>query len=116
MEGYIDVGIGNYAILDMEHLESLEKIQDTEDQEHLFEVYWRVSFDGACSRSKSGVGVVLVIPGKIIHPHAIKIEFSSTNNEAKYEALIQGMILSQEMKIEHLVVTDDPELVINQVT
>jgi hypothetical protein len=51
MEDYIDVGIGNYAILDMEHIEILEKIQDTENQEHLFEGYWRMSFDGACSSS-----------------------------------------------------------------
>jgi ribonuclease HI len=51
-----------------------------------------------------------------VHPHAIRLEFACTNNEAKYEALIQGMILGQEMKIEHLIVTGDSKLVINQVT
>jgi hypothetical protein len=51
-----------------------------------------------------------------MHPHAIRLEFACTNNEAEYEALIQGMILAQEMKIEHLIVTGDSELVINQVT
>jgi hypothetical protein len=55
MEYYIDVGIGNYAILDMEHNESLEKFQDTENQESLFEGYWRMPFDGACSNFGSGV-------------------------------------------------------------
>jgi hypothetical protein len=50
MEDYIDAGIGNYAILDMEHIEILDQIQDTEDQENLFEGYWRMSFNGACSR------------------------------------------------------------------
>jgi ribonuclease HI len=64
----------------------------------------------------SGVGIVLVSPGKIVHPHAIRLEFACTNNEAEYEALIQGMILAQELKIEHLIVTGDSELVINQVT
>jgi hypothetical protein len=54
MEDYIDIGIENYAILDMEHNESLEKIQDMENQESLFEGYWRISFDGSCSRSGSG--------------------------------------------------------------
>jgi hypothetical protein len=39
MEDYIDVGIGNYAILDMEHIEILEKIQEMENQEHPFEGY-----------------------------------------------------------------------------
>jgi hypothetical protein len=88
MEYYIDVGIGNYAILDMEHIEILEKMRDTESQEHKFEGYWRMSFNGACSSSWSGVGIVLVSPGKIMHPHAIRLEFACTNNEAKYEALI----------------------------
>jgi hypothetical protein len=48
MEDYIDVGIRNYVILDMEQIEILEKIQYMENQEHLFEGYWRMSFDGAC--------------------------------------------------------------------
>jgi hypothetical protein len=94
MEDYIDVWIENYAILYMEHIEILEKIQDTEDQEHLFEGCWRMSFDGACSSSRSGVGIVLVSLDKIIHPHPIILEFSCTKNEAEYEALIQGMILA----------------------
>jgi hypothetical protein len=94
MEDYIDAGIENYAILDMEQTEILEKIQGMENQENLFEGYWRMSFDGACSSFGSGVGIVLVSPGKIVHPHVIRLEFSCTNNEAEYEALIQGMILA----------------------
>jgi ribonuclease HI len=45
-------------------------------------------FDGTCSNFGIGVGVVLVSPGKIIHPDSITLEFSYTNNEAEYEALI----------------------------
>ena len=75
-----------------------------------------MSFDGACLSSGNGVGIVLMSPSKIMHPHAIRLEFSCTNNEVEYEALIQGMILAQEMKIKHLIVTGDSELVINQVT
>ena len=51
-----------------------------------------------------------------MHPHAIRIEFPCTNNEAEYKSLIQGMIIAQKMRIEHLIVTSDFELVINQVT
>ena len=83
MEYHIDVGNGNYVILDMEHIEILEKIQDTKDQEHPFEGYWIISFDGACSSSWSGVGVFLVILGNIVNPHAIRLEFAFTNNEAE---------------------------------
>jgi hypothetical protein len=95
MVDYIDVGIGNYVILDMEKIEILDKIQDMKNQEQLFEGYWRMSFNGACSSSKSGVGIVLVSPGNIMHPHAIKLEFSCTNNEAEYKSLVHGIILAQ---------------------
>jgi ribonuclease HI len=64
----------------------------------------------------SGVGIVFKDLIASIHPHAIRLEFPCTNNEAEYEALIQGMILALEMKIEHLIITGDSELVINHVT
>jgi ribonuclease HI len=73
----------------------------------LFEGYWRMSFDGACSKSGNIVGIVLISPNNTVHPHVVRLEFPCTNNEAKYEALIQGMILAQGMKIEHLIVTGD---------
>ena len=95
MENYIDAGIGNYAILDMEHNNSsLEQLQDTKNQEYLFEWYWRMSFDGAYSSSRNWVGIVLMNPSKFMHPHVIRLEFSCTNNEVEYESLIQGMILA----------------------
>jgi hypothetical protein len=99
MEDCIDIGIGNYAILDMEQIEDMEQVQDMENQKHHFEGYWRMSFDGASSSFGSGVGIVLVNPRKIVHPHAIRLEFACTNNEAEYKALIQGMVLAQEMNI-----------------
>jgi ribonuclease HI len=116
MEDYIDAGIKNYAILAMEQTKILDKIQGMENQEHPFEGFWRMSFDGAFLSFGSGVGIVLVSPRNIVHPHTIRLEFACTNNEVEYEALIQGMILAQELKIQHLIVTDDFELVINQVT
>jgi ribonuclease HI len=59
-----------------------------DNQEHPFEGYWRISFNGACSSFGRGVGIVHVSPGNIVHPHAIRLEFACTNNEAEYEALI----------------------------
>jgi ribonuclease HI len=116
MEYYTDVGIRNYVILDIEHNESLEQVQDLEGPKCLFEGYWRMPFDGACSKFGNGVGINIINLDNMMYPHAIRLEFSCTNNEEKYKDLIQGMILTQEMKIEHLIVTRDSELVINQVT
>jgi hypothetical protein len=41
-------------------------------------------FDRAFSKSGNGVGIVLMSPSKIMHPHAIILEFSCTNNEVYY--------------------------------
>jgi hypothetical protein len=87
------VGIGNYAILDLEKSKSLKQEDKT------FTGYWRMSFDGVCSSSGNGVGIVLKIPDKVIYPHAIILEFPYTNNETKYESLIQGMILAFEITL-----------------
>jgi ribonuclease HI len=116
MEYYIDVGIENYAILDMEQIEDMEQIQDMENQKYQFEGYWRMSFDGAFSSSESGFGIVVINPRNIVHPHAIRLEFACTNNEVEYEVLFQGMILAREIKIKNLIVIGESELVINQVT
>jgi len=43
------------------------------------------------------------------------LEFPSTNNEGGYEALIQGMILALQMRVENMVVIGDSELVINHI-
>jgi hypothetical protein len=107
MEYYIDVRIGNYVILDMEHNENLEKVQDLEGPKCFFEGCWRMSFDRAFSQSGNGVGIVLISPDKTMHPHDVRLEFPCRNNEEEYEALIQGIILTQGMKIEHLIVTGD---------
>jgi hypothetical protein len=88
MEDHIYVGIGNYAILVMEHNEILEQFQGLGNQECLIEGYWRMSFDGACYTSGNIVGIFLLSPNKTMHPHAARLEFSCTNNEEEYEALI----------------------------
>jgi ribonuclease HI len=53
---------------------------------------------------------------KVMYPHTAKIEFPCTNNEVEYGALIQGIILTLEMNIEHLIIIGDSELIINQFT
>jgi ribonuclease HI len=74
-----------------------------------------MSFDGACSKSGNGAGIIFKIHQYGIYPHFIRLEFPCTNNEVEYEALIQGMILSLQMKVENMVVTSDSELVINHI-
>jgi hypothetical protein len=75
MKDYMDVGIGNYAILDMEQNEILERVQGLGSKEFFFEGYWRISFNGACSKFGNRVGIVLLSPNNTMHPHAVRLEF-----------------------------------------
>jgi ribonuclease HI/probable phosphoglycerate mutase len=110
MKDYNDDGIGNYVVLDLEH-PNISK----QEGENSFDVFWKMSFDGAYSKSGSGVGIVFKSAKLVIYPHAIKLDIPCTNNETEYEALIQGMNLSLQMKLENLIVTIDYELVINHI-
>ena len=58
---------------------------------------WKVYVDGAANQRGSGVGLVLVSPKKTIIEKSLRLGFSATNNEAEYEALLQGMAMVQKM-------------------
>jgi len=45
----------------------------------------------------------------------LKFAFKASNNQAKYEALIAGMLLSQELGAQNLLVKSDMLLVTEQV-
>ena len=47
---------------------------------------------------------------------ALRFGFKASNNEAKYEALIVGLNLAKEMKLESLEIYNDSQLVVCQVT
>jgi len=66
-----------------------------------------MSFDGACSKNGTRASIVFKISQYGIYPHAIRLEFPCTNDEVKYESLIQGLIFSLQMKVENLVVSGD---------
>jgi hypothetical protein len=76
VQDYIDVGIGNYAVLDPKH-PSISK----QEGDNSFDVFWKMSFVDACSKSRSGLGIFFKIPNSIIHPHTIRLKFPCTNNE-----------------------------------
>ena len=54
---------------------------------------WEVYVDGALNQKGSGVGLVLISPEKIIIEKFLRLDFSATNNEAEYEALMMGMAM-----------------------
>ena len=53
--------------------------------------------DGAANQKGSGVGLVLISPEKLIVEKSLRLGFAATNNEAEYEALLEGISMVQRM-------------------
>ena len=70
---------------------------------------------GAANQKGSGVGLVLILPEKLVVEKLLRLGFLATNNEAKYEALLEGMSMVQRMKGKSATMFSDLRLVIGQV-
>ena len=71
--------------------------------------------DGAANQKKSRVGLVLISPEKLIIEKSLKLGFSTTNNEAEYKALLEGMSVAQRMGGKSAKMFSDSRLVVGQV-
>jgi len=76
---------------------------------------WRVYVDGAANHRGSRVGLVLISPERIIIEKSLKLDFSTTNNEAEYEALLVGMTMVQKIGGNAMEIFSNSRLVIGQV-
>ena len=54
-------------------------------------ICWKVYVDGIANQRSFGVELVLISPERITIEKSLRLGFSATNNEAKYEALLEGM-------------------------
>ena len=76
---------------------------------------WKVYVDGAVNQKGTGVGLVLISPEKLILEKSLRLGFSATNNEAEYEALLEGMSMVQRMGGKSATMFSDSRLVVGQV-
>ena len=54
---------------------------------------WKVYVDGVVNHRRFGVGLVLMSLEMITIKKSLRLGFSATNNEAKYEAVLVGMAM-----------------------
>ena len=71
--------------------------------------------DGAANQKGSGVGLVVISPEETIIEKSLRLGFSATNNEAEYEALLQGIAMVQNMEGKVVEMFSDLRLVVGQV-
>ena len=58
------------------------------------------------------MGLVLISPERIIIEKSLKLDFSATNNEVEYEALMMGMAMVQRMGKKSVKVFSNSRLIV----
>ena len=74
-----------------------------------------MSVDGAANAQGSGAGLILTSPDGIDVEYALSFGFQASNNEAEYEAVIDGLNLAHSMEVDQLEVCSDSQLVVKQI-
>ena len=69
-------------------------------------------FDGASTQASAGAGVVLISPRKETIHLSYKLDFKTTNNIEKYEALLLGVKAAKEIGIMCMKIFGDVDLII----
>ena len=72
---------------------------------------WSIHMDGSSNRHAEGAGVVMRTPEGDKIECIIRLDFPTTNNEAKYEALVAGLDLAKAASTENMIVHCDSEVI-----
>ena len=73
---------------------------------------WKVYVSGATNQKGSGVRLVLMSLEKITIEKSLRLDFSATNNETEYEAMLVGMTMVQKMGGKAVEIFSDSILVV----
>ena len=73
---------------------------------------WVLYVDGSSNKKGSGAGIVLKERRHFQLEMALKFEFKTSNNQAKYETLIVGLILARDMGAQNVIHKSDSQLTV----
>ncbi|XP_058761333.1 uncharacterized protein LOC131634723 [Vicia villosa] len=76
---------------------------------------WTIYVDGASSSSGSGAGVILENDEGLIIEVSLVLSFTTSNNQAKYEAFLVGLRLAEDVGAREVKIYTDSQLVASQV-
>ena len=75
---------------------------------------WTLHVDGASNEQGSGAGLVLKSPRGVVAEYTLRFSFKTSNNQAEYEALIAGLRIAKDLKVDKLRAYSDSQLVVGQ--
>ena len=84
------------------------------DEEVAQDPSWMLLVDRTLSAKGCGAGVILEKKGDIVVELSIK--FPVFDNQAEYEALIEGLQLASNMAVNRLTICSDSHIVMSEVT
>ncbi len=76
---------------------------------------WTTNIDGLSTKNAGGIGIILKSPEGDIIKQAVRLQYSTTTNEAEYEALLTGLKLAKILGVTELDVLSDSQLVVGHV-
>ena len=76
--------------------------------------YWTVYTDGSSALGIGGVRVILLTPEKDAFRYRVNLQFSATNNEAEYEAILMSLRVAKALGVRNLKLNSDSQLVTGQ--
>nr|GEY26837.1 hypothetical protein [Tanacetum cinerariifolium] len=76
---------------------------------------WTLFTDGSLCVDGSGTGLILTSPEGTEFTYALRFQFTASNNEVEYEALIASLRIAAQMGVRNVYVSVDSKLVANQV-
>nr|GEV26415.1 reverse transcriptase domain-containing protein [Tanacetum cinerariifolium] len=76
---------------------------------------WTLFTDGSSCIDGSGAGLILTSPEGTEFTYALRFQFTASNNEAEYEALIADLRIAAQMGLRNVHVSVDSKLMANQV-
>jgi hypothetical protein len=74
---------------------------------------WIMYFDGSVMQEGVGVGLVFISPLGVRMEYLVRLHFPASNNATEYEALINGLRITVELRIKRLEIRGDSELVVD---
>ncbi|XP_016199869.1 uncharacterized protein LOC107640881 [Arachis ipaensis] len=79
-------------------------------------VPWKLYFDGSCHKGGVAIGILIISPSGEPSKFLFELNYSCSNNEAEYEALIMGLELILERGVKNVKIFGDSQLVVRQVS
>ncbi|GJZ93845.1 reverse transcriptase domain-containing protein [Tanacetum coccineum] len=96
-----------------------ESSKGKEEQESLDPIakadVWKLNTNGASSDHRSGARLILIDPKGVKYSYALRMNFSNSNNDAEYEALLSGLRIETGMKVKKMHAFVASKLVASQV-